>query len=142
MTRLLSGVLAALALTATLLSVSTTAAPAAGAAERTSSYGSTLAKRQTLRSGCHAYRFRYRVNAPGDDWMAELTLVSPDGDNLASHTYKRSAGDPRRASRRFRFCDVSTTPGRHKIRMRVTAYDGFAESSRRSAPTRFMLTRR
>lgn len=141
MTRILSGVLAAIALVATLLTVSTAATAAAGA-EASTSYGSTLAKRQTLRSGCHAYRFRYRVTAPGDDWMAEISVISPDGDSLASHAYKGSADDPRKASRRFRFCDASTTPGRHTITMRVTSYDSFAEDTQRSDLTRFRLTRR
>lgn len=140
MTRILSGVLAALALMATLLAFSTTTSPAAAGAEASPSYGSTMAKRQALRSGCHAYRFRYRITAPGSDWMAEISLVSPDGDSLASHSYKGSAGDPRKASRRFRFCAASTTPGRHTITMRVTSYDAFAEDSRRSAPTRFTIS--
>lgn len=142
MTRTLSGVLVALALMATLLSLSTTISPAATGADATSSYGSTLAKRQTLRSGCHAYRFRYRITAPGSDWLAEISLVSPDGDSLAAHSFKGSAGDPRRASRRFRFCDVSTTPGRHTITMRVTSYEVFAENTRRSAATTFRISRR
>jgi hypothetical protein len=164
MTRARTGLLASLstsaALTATLVAglvaaPAATAAPAAPAApaalaalsttaadQNGSAYGSSAAERQTLRAGCHGYRFRYRVDAPGDDWMAELTLVSPSGDALASHTFKQSAGDPRRATRRFRFCDVSTTPGRHTITMLVTAYDYRDESRRRSEPTRFRLTRR
>lgn len=142
MTRILSGVLAALALVATLLTISTTASPAAAGADGASSYGVTLAQRQVLRSGCHAYRFRYRVTAPGDDWMAEISLISPNGDSLASHSYKGSAGDPRKAARRFRFCAVSTTPGRHTITMRVTSYDSFAEDTRRSEPTRFRISQR
>ncbi|MGA8844993.1 MAG: hypothetical protein WB471_00065 [Nocardioides sp.] len=141
MTTILSGVLAAIALTATLLTVSSTVAPAAGVGA-SATYGSTLAKRQTLRSGCHAYRFAYRVTAPGDDWMAEISLVSPDGDSLVSHSYKGTAGDPRKASRRFRFCDVSTSPGRHTITMLVTSYDSYDEDTRRSDPTRFRLTQR
>lgn len=142
MTRVLAGVVAALALVATLLTLSTAAAPAAAAADETSSWGGTSAKHQKLRSGCRGYRFTYRIRVPGDDWMAEISLISPAGDSLASHTFKRSAGDPRRDTRRFRVCDVSTTPGRHTIRMRVTSYDYRDEVTRRSAPTRFRLTRR
>lgn len=141
-----SGLLAALALVATLLSAvltaSTAVAPAASAAGQSSSWGSVDASRQKLRPGCHGYRFTYRIDAPGTDWMAELVLVSPDGVNLASHTFKRSAGDPARDTRRFRFCDVTTTPGRHTITLRVTAYDARSEATRRSAPERFRLVRR
>ena len=142
MTRILSGVLVVLALTASLLTLSTTALPSAAGADRAASYGSTDAKRQRLRSGCRAYTFRYRITAPGDDWMAEISVAGPDGKSLAAHAYKGSAGDPRRAKRRFRFCEASTTPGRHTITMRVTSYDSYAEDTRRSAPTRFRLTRR
>lgn len=84
----------------------------------------------------------HRITALGTDWMAAISLVSPTGDSLAAHTYKRSAGDPGRASRRFRLCDASTTPGRHTIKMRVTSYDYRDVSTRRSVSTRFRLTRR
>lgn len=146
MTRARTGLLTFLVTMAALIgallvapAVPTAAADAAQGGRST--YGSSAAERQTLRAGCHGYRFSYRVDAPGDDWMAEFTLFSPSGDALASHTYKQSAGDPRRATRRFRLCDVSTTPGRHTIRMLVTAYDYREVSRRRAEPTRFRLTR-
>lgn len=142
MTRILSGLLATFALVATLLTVSTTVAPTASGADSASSWGTAVAKRQELRSGCRGYKFTYRIDAPGDDWMAEISLVNPAGETLAAHSYKGSAGDPRSATRRFRFCDASTTPGRHKITLKVTSYDARTESSRRSDPTRFRLTRR
>lgn len=145
MTRILSGVLAALALVATLLTASAAVSPTAAGAEKTSSassWGSTAAKRQKLRTGCHSYKFSYRVDVPTDEWFAEITLVSPDGEAIASRDFKAFAGDARAATRRFRVCDVSTRPGRHKITMKVTSQVDRDERTQRSAPTRFRLVRR
>lgn len=142
MTRILSGVLAALALVASMLTLSAAASPAASGAESTASYGATSAQRQVLRSGCRTYAFKYRITAPGNDWMAEISLISPSGVSLSSHTFKKSAGDARKDTRRFRLCDASTEPGRHTITMKVTSYDTRTEDTRRSTPTRFRLTNR
>jgi len=145
MSRTRSGLIAVLALVVLLLTplLALTAAPAGAApAGDRATFGSSSAKAQQLKQGCRSYRFRYRITAPGEDWMAELTLVSPSGAALASHTFKRSAGDPARDTRRFRVCSASTTPGRHTITMLVTSYGYRDETSRRSEPTHFRLTRR
>ena len=145
MTRLLSAVLAALALVATLLTASAAVSPAAAGADKASSassWGSTSAKRQKLRTGCHSYKFSYRVDVPTDEWYAEITLISPDGEALASRDFKAFAGDARVATRRFRVCDVSTRPGRHKITMKVTSQVDREERTQRSPTTKFRLARR
>jgi len=127
-------------------SASSTGADVVGALSRgddatSSGWGKATAAKQRLRDGCRGYPFRYVVDVPGDAWMAEITLVNPRGREIASRTYQ-STNDPARAKRRFRFCDVSTEPGRHSIRMLVTSYDYRAEHERRSDPTIFRLTRR
>ncbi len=142
MTRILSGALAALVLVATLLTASATVSPAAAGVGKATSWGSTDAKRQKLRSGCHGYTFTYRVDVPTDDWMAEVTLRNPDGEALATRDFNAFANDPRKATRRFRFCDVSTRPGRHKITMRVTSEIDREERTQRAEPTKFRLVRR
>lgn len=142
MTRILSGALAALVLVATLLTASATVSPAAAGAGNASSWGSTDAKRQKLRSGCHSYEFSYRVTVLTDDWIAEVTLRSPDGEALSSRAYKAFADDPRKATRRFKFCDVSTRPGRHKITMKVTSQVDREDRTQRVQPTKFRLVGR
>ncbi|WP_148614268.1 hypothetical protein [Nocardioides rubriscoriae] len=138
MKRLLPAVLTVLALVAALLAFSS---PAPAVADTGSSWGSATAERQTLREGCRSYPFHYRIDVPGDTWMAEITLANPAGTNIATLTYE-SGRQPAAGTGRFRFCDVSTRPGRHTIRLKITSYDFRDQSVRRSAPTTFRLVHR
>jgi hypothetical protein len=124
----------ALASTSTSTSTSTSASTAP-------SWGSATAQRQTLRAGCRSYPFHYRIDVPGDAWMAEITLASPAGRHLSTVTYE-SGRQADVGTGRFRFCDVSTRPGRHTISVKVTSYDARDRAVRRTAPTTFRLVHR
>lgn len=87
-------------------------------------WGRAAAPDQHLIAGCHRYRFHYRVNAPTHDWLVEIFLVSPSGQGLGYKAYTSQApdNDPERARRHFKVCRPSTSPGRHKLKMKVTWY--------------------
>ena len=103
-------------------------------------WGRTTAPDQVLRSGCRAYRLRYRVSPPGSEWLAEIFVVDRAGRGLASRTYQSST-DPARSGVRFTLCRASVDHGRIRIRMRVTSYvDGEAYGGR-VRTSRFRLTR-
>lgn len=96
----------------------------AGSAVAGSAYwGSTGAPDRVLRSGCHHYRYHYRVRPHGHDWAAETFLVDPRGDGLASGAFDPDA-DPKRGHGHFTICRASTRPGVFTIRMKVSIYKG------------------
>lgn len=117
LTRLLTALVMALGLLVTAVP-----APAlAGSSE----WGRTWRKDGALRSGCHPYKFQYRVKPgnvePGGDWAFEAFLVDRKGTNVASAA-KDASIDPKRGSGVFKFCRSTTVPGRFKIRGRLTVY--------------------
>ncbi|CAN5662851.1 hypothetical protein BH11ACT8_BH11ACT8_35880 [soil metagenome] len=140
MNRILVGVLVAVALTASTTVIQAGLTDPAGAAS-SSRWGQAAAKDQTIKRGCRDYPFHYRINAPGDAWMAEMTLVNPNGRKVGTHTFE-SAED--RASDRatFELCKATTRPGRYRIAMKVTSYDARTASTRRAKPATFRLEAR
>lgn len=113
----------------------------AGAAGADSSWGRASAPDQTIKSGCRDYRFHYDVTAPGEAWMAELTLVNPHGRKVSALTY-RSEEEPRSGAGSFNLCRATTSPGRYRIALKVTSYDARAEDVQRAAPATFRLLAR
>jgi len=119
--------------------------PAATAHDHWKPWGATRAPDQTLRPGCHRYRYHYRVTPPTNSWSAEFFLVNRNGVGVASAAID-SASDPARGWRKWKICRASTVYGRHKIKMKVTYnpepedptpenIEGWVE------PSRFRLTR-
>jgi len=127
-------------LAAPTLAAMTLVLPTTGAATASGDWGRATAKNQTLQQGCHGYAFSYRVETPGDAWMAEITLVNPNGRKIATHTYD-SGADARTGVRSFRFCSPTTRPGVHTIRLKVTSYEDRDVSARTEPATTFILTR-
>jgi len=101
-------------------------------------WGKTRAPDQVLRKGCRNYKYRYAVNPPSSDWSAEVFLIEPGGDILASAVYF-PASDPATATRYWRICRATTTPGRFTMRMRVIWYDGYDAHVGWVKPGRFRL---
>ena len=101
-------------------------------------WGSTSAHDQTLRRGCHRYRYHYKIHAPTDYWSAEIFLVNPRGVGLASAAID-TISEPDRGTLFFRICRPSTVYGVHKLRMKITyctdrdcrepSHDGFVRPS-------------
>ncbi|WP_121258561.1 hypothetical protein [Nocardioides ferulae] len=106
--------LPALALACTVL----VAAPA----QAHKDWGHTRAPDGTLKRGCNYYPYRYVVDPPRDDWQIETFLVDPRGRRLGSGTFD-SDSEANRGKARWRLCRASTSPGRFKIRMKVTWYE-------------------
>lgn len=114
-------------------------APAADAAE--AAWGHASAPTQKIKPGCRDYRFHYDVTVPGDEWMAEITLVDPRGGKVSTRTYESSTYASSGAGT-FRLCKPTTRPGRYRIDMLVTSYDDRAVSARHVAPSTFRLVAR
>lgn len=129
-----------LALCAALLLVPATTAPAQ-AAPAVQRWGSTSAPDQLLRGGCHPYRYRYVVDPPTDDWMAEIFLVGPGRVGLA-HATLFSDSEKARGRRVWRLCSPSLRTGRYVMKMKITYLDGDDETSGRVRNSRFRLTAR
>ena len=132
--RLIAGSSAGLLLAAGLVGSS------AGAAYEP--WGSTRAADQVLKSSCAHYPYRYRIDPPTDDWAAEIFLVGPRGGRIASAALDVNS-DPAAGIEHWRLCRPSLTPGRYKIRMKITylvdhydKYGGFVK------PSYFRLLRR
>lgn len=89
-------------------------------------YGRTWARDRQLRAGCHNYKYQYKVKSPTDDWALETFLIDPDKSNVGSGQML-AGNDPARGSSTFRLCRNATTPGRFKIRGKLTYNDGFDE---------------
>ena len=82
-------------------------------------YARTYAQNGTLLSGCHSYRYSYRLAPPTEIWGLETTLIDPRGKAVASGAFL-SGSDPTVGKGIFRFCKPTTTPGRFKIRAKFT----------------------
>lgn len=107
-------------------------------------WGSTSARDQVLRRGCHHYAYHYEIHAPTNYWAAEIFLVNPRRVGLASDAIDTNS-DPDKGNLSFVICRPSTVYGEHKIRMKVTycsdrdcrepSHAGFVK------PSTFRLTR-
>jgi hypothetical protein len=89
--------------------------------------GRTWASDGVLRNGCHYYRYEYKVRARGSEWSLELHLKDPTGETIASNV-KDASINAKRGHGKFRFCRYSTTPGRFKIKGKLTRYDGHEQT--------------
>lgn len=97
----------------------TDAPPKASGPYPMAQYARVYAPDGTLLSGCHSYRYSYRVDPPTEIWGLETTLIDPRGTAVASGAFL-SGSDPKAGKGYFRFCKPSTTPGRFKIRAKFT----------------------
>ena len=122
--RLVGAVVAVLvtALVTATVTAGTLVATSTSASAAYKKWGRISAPDQPLLRGCNKYFFRYRVNPPRDEWIAEMFVVTPDGLGLY-HTAKDSEFDPNRDKVRFTVCKPSTDYGRHKLRMKITWYE-------------------
>ncbi len=127
-----------LALCSALLLAPSATAPAQ-AAPRVQTWGSTSAPDQVLRGGCHSYRYRYVVDPPTDDWMAEIFLVGPGRVGLAHATLFSDSEKPK-GRRTWRLCSPSLQTGRYVMKMKISYLDGDAETIGRVRNSRFRLT--
>lgn len=118
-------------------SVPVSAAPAASGAN---AWASVTAPDQVLKKGCRDYRFSYRVDAPGDEWMLELFLVGPRGARIATDTFE-SAAQKTSERRTWRICRSNTRAGVHRIDIKVTSYDGREVSEQRVESVTFTLSK-
>ena len=97
-----------------------------GALAGNEEYGRTWARDKVLRSGCHEYRYQYKVKSPEHEWALETFLLDPNKKKVGSGQ-KLFNADPRRGSDTFRLCRNATVPGRFKIRGKLTYDDGYQE---------------
>ncbi|HYG95172.1 MAG TPA: hypothetical protein VD859_16460 [Nocardioides sp.] len=106
-------------------------------------WGRLRAPDQALEKGCHKYFFRYRVDPPRDEWLAEMFVRSPEGVHI-HHTVKDSEFHKNRGRVRFTICKISTSYGRHKLRMRISWYEDDPASTQHTGwvkPRYFRMTR-
>jgi hypothetical protein len=106
-------------------------------------WGRAWAPDQPLRRGCHPVRFRYRIDPPTSDWVAEIFMVGPTGRRLA-WVMKWDDFHPAAGRDRFEICRCNTRFGVHKMRMRITWYENDPEATPHEGwvrPTRFRLYR-
>ena len=82
-------------------------------------YGRTWARDKVLRSGCHEYRYQYKVKSPEHEWALETFLLDPNKKKVGSGQ-KLFNTDPKRGSDTFRLCRNATVPGKFKIRGKLT----------------------
>ena len=130
--RLIAGASAGLLLAGGLVSSPAEAAPA---------LGQHHAADQALKPSCAHYPYRYRIDPPTDDWSAEIFLMAPRGVPIASAALDASS-DPAAGKKHWRLCRPSITPGRYKIRMKVTYLDGYDKFEGFVRPSYFRLVRR
>ncbi len=90
-------------------------------------------------------RFQYRVRPArvnidsGDDWAVEFFLVDRRGRGLGA-VAKDSGADPKRGSGSYTICRQTTSPGRFKIRGKLSVYeDGDLVDEVWVEPARFRL---
>lgn len=122
-----------------LLALSLTVSPSAQAAAEP--LGAVSARDQKVHSGCHHYRFRYRVSVPTDLWSAEVFLRAPRGGKVGS-AFFISGADPTVGRSVWRLCRRAMVPGRYTMRMKVSYIDGYDLRTDWVKPSRFRITRR
>ncbi len=101
-------------------------------------WGSTHAKDQVLKPSCAHYPYRYRIDPP------DRRLGGRDLPDRAQGRADRERGArrrlrPARSARRWRLCRPSITPGRYKIRMKITYLDGYDKYEGFVKPSYFRL---
>jgi hypothetical protein len=104
-------------------------------------WGGTHAADQVLKSSCASYHYRYRIDPPTDDWAAEIFLSGPKGGPIASAALDVKS-DPAVGKEHWRLCRPSITPGRYKIRMKITYLRGYEKHEGFVKPSYFRLVRR
>jgi hypothetical protein len=116
--RSIVGLCAALMLTSGL--VASVPAPATSH-DHWKPWGYIKAPDQKLRSGCHRYVYRYKVDPPTGDWAAEMFLVGPRGRGIAAYAVDSSL-DPAKDRLRWStpLCRASLKPGKYKVKMKIT----------------------
>lgn len=82
-------------------------------------FGRTWARDKVLRPGCHDYRYQYKVKPPDSEWALETFLIDRRGREVGSGQFLFNA-DPKRGHSTFRVCRSTTTPGRFKIKGKLT----------------------
>lgn len=113
---------------------------AASSAEVEPGWGRIVVRDAVLRPGCHEYQWRYRLSPPAEEWAVDLVLLGPGRARLASDQLL-SESEPRRGTRAFRICSVTTRPGRFVVRAKVTVRDGWDQEVGQLPPERFRLRR-
>ncbi len=134
------GVLTALIMTWGGLSPATATSGPAARETGAASWGSTKAPDQVLRKGCRSYRFSYRITTPNNEWQAEMFITDPRGRAVGS-VLADAGSDPRANVRTFRMCRPVTSPGRFKLRMRVSYNEGYVKHTGFVKPTFFRISR-
>lgn len=104
-------------------------------------WGSTSAKHQVMKPHCAYYPYRYVVDAPSDEWSAEVFLVGPRGGGIASAAFD-SRADHDRARSSWRLCRPSIIAGRYKMKMKITWLRGYEKREGWVKPSYFRLRRR
>jgi hypothetical protein len=135
--RVLTAVLG-LVLASLVSTVALTALPADAAAHK--SWGTTGAPDRTLKKGCAAYNYHYRLTPPPGDWSLEVFLVDPDKKRVASGFFL-SPVDPLKGQSSFAFCSIDTRPGIFTIKARMTVSNPYPKI-RWLKPSTFRLRHR
>jgi hypothetical protein len=87
----------------------------------TTQFGHVGAPDQTLRAGCHRYRYHYVVEPGSADWMLETWLRDPRGRHRGAGDFA-GGSDPTRGRATFGLCRASVVPGRFTISARLRWY--------------------
>ena len=103
--------------------------------------GQHARQRPGAEARCAHYAYRYRIKPPINDWAAETFLIGPNGVPLSSGALDVGS-DPAVGKEHFRLCKASITPGRYKIRMKITYLDGYDKFEGFVKPSYFRITRR
>ena len=103
-------------------------------------WGKASSKNHVLKRGCHDYTYRYKINAPTDQWSAEIFFVAPNGIGLAAATLDTNA-DKDKGKRKLTVCRHSAQYGRYTIKMKITYSEGRTIREGFVKPTKFRFTR-
>ncbi|WP_232679160.1 hypothetical protein [Nocardioides sp. R-C-SC26] len=95
------------------------AVPAAEAKKPRYPWGTVTSANHVLKRGCHDYTLQYKVNAPTNEWAAEIIVINPNGRRLASYAIDKDS-DPAVGRLTLDLCRASTVYGKHRLEMKVT----------------------
>jgi hypothetical protein len=136
------------ALAAALLTTTLLVEGASSARAWTTRFGHVGAPDQTLRAGCHRYRYHYVVKPGSGDWLLETWLRDPRGKHRGAGDFT-DGSDPTRGRASFGVCRSTVVPGRFTITARLRWYtpgslplDPPVEHVRWFQPAYFRLSRR
>ena len=82
-------------------------------------WGRVVSGDHVLRQLRHKYRYHYVIKAPTRFWSAEIFLINPHGDGLASYAIDANS-DPDHGNLKWTIHGANTTYGRHVMRMKIT----------------------